>query len=100
MPEPDEEPIDRQVWWVAAVVVIGATASIMATTIVNVALESLSRELGTPLEDVQWVVTGYLLGMASVIPIAGWAVRRVGGKKLYLSSLLAFAAASTLCAVA
>jgi EmrB/QacA subfamily drug resistance transporter len=95
-----DDPIERQVWWVAAVVVIGSIMSIMATTIVNVALDRLSIELHASLADIQWVVTGYLLGMASVIPAAGWAVRRFGGKRLYLASVLAFVVASLLCAIA
>jgi EmrB/QacA subfamily drug resistance transporter len=97
--EPDA-PIERHVWGVAAVVVIGSIMSIMATTIVNVALDRLSVELGASLADIQWVVTGYLLGMAAVIPAAGWAVLRVGGKRLYLASVAAFVLASVLCALA
>jgi EmrB/QacA subfamily drug resistance transporter len=100
LPPDGDAPLDRQVWWVASVVVIGSIMSIMATTIVNVALDRLSEELRSPLADIQWVVTGYLLGMAAVIPAAGWAVRRVGGKRLYLSSLVAFSGASVLCALA
>ena len=95
-----DEPIERQVWAVAAVVVIGSIMSIMATTIVNVALDRLSVQLGASLADIQWVVTGYLLGMAAVIPAAGWAVLRVGGKRLYLASVAAFVVASVLCAIA
>ena len=56
---------------VAAVVVLGAIMSILDTTIVNVALDTLSRDLHSPLSTIQWVSTGYLLSLAMVIPLAG-----------------------------
>ena len=92
--------IERHVWLVAAVVVLGTVASILATTIVNVAIERLSVELHSPLEEIQWVSTGYLLGLAAVIPITGWLARRTGAKRAYLASLSAFVLASVLCALA
>lgn len=92
--------IERHVWLVAAVVGLGSVMSILAVTIVNVALESLSVELRSPLTDIQWVATGYLLGMGAVIPTTAWGARRFGTRELYLASLAAFVATSVLCAVA
>jgi EmrB/QacA subfamily drug resistance transporter len=92
--------IERHVWLVAAVVGLGSVMSILAVTIVNVALESLSAELQSPLTDIQWVATGYLLGMGAVIPTTAWGARRFGTRELYLASLAAFVATSVLCAVA
>src|SRR4051812_14172850 len=65
----DADRLDRQVWLVASVVVIGVIMSILDTTIVNVALETLSRELHASLSTIQWVSTGYLLSLAMVIPL-------------------------------
>jgi EmrB/QacA subfamily drug resistance transporter len=92
--------IERHVWLVAAVVAMGSVMSILAVTIVNVALEQLSVQLHSPLDDIQWVATGYLLGMGAVIPVSAWAARRVGAKRMYLISLGLFVATSLLCAVA
>jgi MFS family permease len=47
-----------------------------AAAIVNVALRSLSVTLHASLDNVQWLVTGYLLSPAAVIPVTGWAERR------------------------
>ena len=77
-PHPDK--LDREVYVVAAVVVIGVVMSILDTTIVNVALETLSRELDAPLDTIQWVSTGYLLALATVIPLTGWASERFGAE--------------------
>src|SRR5438067_8718303 len=64
--------IDAYVWRVSGVVLIGSVMSILDTTIVNVALHTLSRDLHAAISSIQWVVTGYLLSLAAVIPITGW----------------------------
>ncbi|HWF72725.1 MAG TPA: MDR family MFS transporter, partial [Solirubrobacteraceae bacterium] len=92
--------IDAYVWRVSAVVVIGSIMSILDTTIVNVALETLSRELHSTIANIQWVANGYLLALAAVIPVTGWAARRFGAKRVYLTSLILFTAGSALCGLA
>jgi EmrB/QacA subfamily drug resistance transporter len=92
--------IDAYVWRVSAVVVIGSIMSILDTTIVNVALHTLSRELHATIDKIQWVATGYLLALAAVIPVTGWAARRFGAKRVYLTSLVLFTAGSALCGLA
>src|SRR5437764_8887718 len=92
--------IDAYVWRISAVVIVGSIMSILDTTIVNVALDTLGRELHSSISQIQWVVTGYLLSLAAVIPITGWAARRFGGKRVYLVSLVLFVAGSALCGAA
>jgi EmrB/QacA subfamily drug resistance transporter len=92
--------IDAFVWRVSAVVVIGSIMSILDTTIVNVALDTLSRELHSTIDKIQWVANGYLLALAAVIPVTGWAARRFGAKRVYLTSLVLFTAGSALCGLA
>jgi EmrB/QacA subfamily drug resistance transporter len=89
--------IPRHVWVICGVVILGMIMSILDTTIVNVALDTLSHELHSPLAQVQWVITGYLLSLAAVIPVSGWAARRFGAKRVYLISLVLFTAGSALC---
>jgi EmrB/QacA subfamily drug resistance transporter len=84
------ERIERHVWVIAGVVILGMIMSILDTTIVNVALDTLSKDLHSPISQVQWVVTGYLLALAAVIPVTGWAARRFGAKRVYLVSLVLF----------
>src|SRR4051794_30828580 len=74
--------------------------SILDTTIVNVALDTLRRELDSTIAQIQWVVTGYMLALAAVIPVTGWAARRFGAKRVYVVSLVLFIAGSVLCGVA
>ena len=100
MPETSLPAIGRNVWPLAVVVVAGAIMSILDTTIVNVALETLSVDLDSPISSVQWVVTGYMLALAAVIPVTGWAARRLGTRRLYLISLVLFTLGSLLCGFA
>src|SRR5436309_3399842 len=94
------ERIEPYVWRVAGVVILGMIMSILDTTIVNVALRTLGQDLHSSISQIQWVVTGYLLSLAAVIPVTGWAARRWGAKRVYLTSLVLFTAGSALCAVA
>lgn len=91
---------DRELRRLAVVVVVGAMGSIFATTSVVVALTDIALEFDVGLGSVQWVATGYLLGLASSIPATGWLARRFSARRVYLSSLLAFSVASLACAVA
>ena len=99
-PAPANEPLPREVWVVAAVVVVGVIMSILDTTIVNVALETLSRELDAPLNTIQWVATGYLLALATVIPLTGWMTERFGSKRIWMISVTLFGIGSALCGLA
>src|SRR5580692_490095 len=92
--------IEPYVWKIAAVVILGMIMSILDTTIVNVALRTLGHDLHSSLAQIQWVVTGYILSLAAVIPVTGWAARRFGAKRVYMVSLVLFTAGSALCAVA
>ncbi|MEU4238934.1 MDR family MFS transporter [Actinoplanes sp. NPDC026619] len=72
----------------------------MDSTMVNIALESFRRDFHTDLSTVQWVSTAYLLAMAAVIPVAGWAINRFGGRTAWLTSLALFTLGSLLCGLA
>ena len=92
--------IELHVWLISAVVILGSAMSILDTTIVNVALATLGRELHSPISQIQWVVTGYMLALAAVIPLTGWAAQRFGPRRMYLISLVLFTAGSMLCGLA
>jgi EmrB/QacA subfamily drug resistance transporter len=95
-----EPRIEPHVMRVAVVVILGTIMSVLDTTIVNVALHDLSIDLHASLAGIQWVITGYLLSLAAVIPVTGWAVRRYSARRLYLIALVVFSLGSALCALA
>ena len=92
--------MNKTLWPIAIVVILGAIMSVLDTTIVNVALDTLSKDLNAPLDSIQWVVTGYMLALAAVIPVTGWAAARFGARRLYMISLVLFTAGSALCGFA
>jgi EmrB/QacA subfamily drug resistance transporter len=94
------DKIEPYVWKIAGVVILGMMMSILDTTIVNVALDTLGRDLHSTIAQIQWVATGYLLALAAVIPLTGWAARRFGAKRVYLSSIVLFTIGSALCGLA
>jgi EmrB/QacA subfamily drug resistance transporter len=92
--------LDRGLLRLASVVVLGTIMSILDTTIVNVAIETLGRDLDASLSSIQWVSTGYLLALATVIPLTGWSMERFGGKRMWMLSVTLFLCGSTLCGLA
>ena len=81
-PNGADDKLDRGVLLIASVVVLGAIMSILDVTVVNVAINTLAKEFDSPLSTIQWVVTGYTLALATVIPPSGWAADRFGTKRL------------------
>src|ERR1700733_2042306 len=96
----DSDRIPADVWRLTLVVTLGSLMAILDTTIVNVAINTLHRELHASLSDVQWVSTGYFLSLAGVIPLTGWASSRFGAKRVYLVTLTLFTLGSALCGLA
>ena len=83
-----------------AAIVLGTFMAILDNTVVNVALPTLERFFKADLHAIQWVVTGYMLAQAAVIPLSGWMGDRFGAKRLYLISISLFVLGSALCALA
>ena len=96
----DGTGLTREILVIGGVVVLGAIMSILDATIVNVAIPTLGRDFHTSVSTIQWVLTGYLLAFASVIPLTGWASQRFGAKRVWMTSLLLFMAASALAGTA
>ncbi len=88
--------IDRETLVVAGVVLLGAIMSILDTTVVNVAIDHLAVVFRSSLTTIQWVVTGYTLALAAVIPVTGWAADRFGTKRIYMWSLVLFTVGSAM----
>jgi EmrB/QacA subfamily drug resistance transporter len=92
--------IEREVWRLALVIALGAVMSQVDTSVVNVGLERIGRDLRADLAGVQWVANAYLIALAAALPACGWLVRRAGAGRVWLWSLAGFTVASGLCAAA
>jgi EmrB/QacA subfamily drug resistance transporter len=92
--------LDREILVLGAVVVLGTIMTVLDLTIVNVAIPTLGRDFEASIATVQWVMTGYMLAFASVIPLTGWATQRFGAKRVWLVSLVLFMLGSALAGAA
>ncbi len=91
---------DREIVLLAVTVILGTAMTVLDLTIVNVAIPTLGRELGTSIATIQWVLTGYMLAFASVIPLSGWATARFGARQVWVASLATFMLGSVLAGLA
>ncbi len=85
---------------VSIVFVCAMFMSIMDSTIVNVALPSLARQLNVPSTSIDAVVVAYLVSLAVVMPASGWLGDRWGTKRIFLLALTLFIVSSALCGLA
>jgi EmrB/QacA subfamily drug resistance transporter len=86
--------------WVIAAAVLGSSMSMVDSTVVGVALPVIGREFKASIEQLQWIVNGYLLTLAGLLLLAGALADRYGRRKLYVIGVIWFAGASALCALA
>jgi EmrB/QacA subfamily drug resistance transporter len=82
------------------VLLAGPLLSMLDSSIVNVAVEPIARELNASLTVVQWTVSGYLLALGAGLAGTAFLARRFGTLPVYRASVIAFTAASALCALA
>lgn len=87
-------------WKIIAVVILAPFMTQTDATIVNVSLAWIAKDLHSPVATAQWIISGYLLALALMLPLNGWLVDRIGARKLYLFCFSAFTAASLLCGAA
>jgi MFS family permease len=85
--------------WVLLATVLGSGIAFLDATVVNVALPTIGTELDASVADLQWIVNGYTLTLASLILIGGSLGDRFGRRRIFLLGIVWFAAASLLCAV-
>ena len=87
---PADDKVDPKVIRTGLILVIGFIAVVFDTTIVSVALHTLSTQLHTSVSTIQWVATGYLLALGMAVPLSTWALRRFGGKRVWMFALAVF----------
>lgn len=86
----------RYKWFVLANVMIGTFMAVLDATIVNVGLPKIMASFGVGLSTIEWVITGYMLAMAAMLPTSGWLADRFGYKRVYFWGLFLFTFGSML----
>ncbi|MEN6328173.1 MAG: MFS transporter, partial [Syntrophomonas sp.] len=84
-------------WYVLGTVSIGTFMSTLDSSIVNVALPTMSGQLHSELSTLQWAVTAYLLTISSLLPVFGRTADLLGRRKVYSLGFLIFTLGSILC---
>ena len=91
----EEKPVHK--WLIAGSVMTGTIMAVLDSSIVNVALPNMSGTLGATIEQITWVVTGYILANVIIMPLVALLSERFGRKNFYLSSVILFTVASMAC---
>ncbi|WP_231570999.1 MFS transporter [Gordoniibacillus kamchatkensis] len=87
--------------WVAlAAIVLGTFVSVLNNSLLNVALPNLVNVFGSTTQTIQWVLTGYMLASAVVVPMSGYMADRFGAKRVFVITLIGFTLGSFLCGLA
>ena len=81
-------------------VMLAVLLQVLDTTIANVALTKMAPDLSATQEQINWVLTSYIVSSAIALPISGWLADEVGRKRLLLISVAGFTATSVMCASA
>jgi EmrB/QacA subfamily drug resistance transporter len=94
-----EQEINSRRWLILAVVLIGPFMSTLDSSIVSVALPTMAKQLGVGMGAIQWVVTSYLIIIASTILIFGRIADLKGKKAVYQYGFLIFSIGSLFCGI-
>ena len=86
--------------WVLAATVLGSGVAFLDSTVVNVALPTIARDLHAGLSDLQWISDAYLLTLGALIILGGSLGDRFGRRRVFVTGLVAFTLASVVCGLA
>ncbi|NCD70108.1 DHA2 family efflux MFS transporter permease subunit [Mucilaginibacter agri] len=88
-------PLKRQL--LIFTVILAAIMELIDTSIVNVALNYMSGNLGSTLEDTSWVITSYAIANVIIIPMTSFLSNRLGRRNYYIGSIILFVLCSLMC---
>jgi MFS family permease len=83
--------------WILLATVMGSGVVALDATVVNVALPSIAEEFDTGVSGLQWILSSYLLTLASLILLGGALGDRYGRRKIFIIGVIWFSIASLFC---
>lgn len=81
-------------------IMLATIMQVLDTTIANVALPSMTGDLGASQDTITWVLTSYIVSSAIMTPVTGWLADRLGKRELFLIAIIGFVATSIACGLA
>jgi DHA2 family multidrug resistance protein len=97
-PAPDRAAPNRAM--ITVCVMLATIMQALDTTIANVALPYMQGSVSASQDQINWVLTSYIVAAAIMTPPTGWLAGRFGRKRLFLASVVGFTIASVLCGLA
>ncbi|MGW6541757.1 MFS transporter [Streptomyces massasporeus] len=97
---PDVRLASPQGKWILLTTVLGSSMAMLDSTVVNVALPRIGRDLDADLSALQWTVNAYMVTLAGLILLGGALGDRFGRRKVFVVGVVWFALASLLCGIA
>jgi EmrB/QacA subfamily drug resistance transporter len=97
---PDVRIASPQGKWILLTTVLGSSMALLDSTVVNVALPRIGRDLNADLAALQWTVNAYMVTLAGLILLGGSLGDHYGRRKIFVIGVVWFAAASLLCGLA
>ncbi|PKR84148.1 MDR family MFS transporter [Heyndrickxia camelliae] len=91
--------LPKEILTAAWAIALGAIAPMLDSTMVNIAINKLTRDFNTTLDIIQWSITGYVLALAIAVPISGWLMNKFNGKKVFVGAVIAFGVISILAGI-
>jgi EmrB/QacA subfamily drug resistance transporter len=91
---------DRKRWWALVVVCLAMFMNALDSSIVNVALPDIQKDLHFSASGLTWVVTAFLITFGSCLLMAGRLGDLIGRRKVFLGGIVVFTSASVMCGVA
>lgn len=83
--------------WVIISLMLGTFMASLDSSIVNVSLPVMQKQFKVALDDIQWVITAYMLAFCVFMPLTSWLKNKIGLYKMYLISIAVFTTGSLLC---
>ncbi len=84
-------------WVIAGTVMIGTIMAVLDSSIVNVALPAMQGSLGATVDEITWVVTGYILSNVLIMPVTSMLSSRFGRKNFFIANVVIFTVGSMAC---
>ena len=85
---------------ITVMIMLATIMQVLDTTIANVALPSMTGDLGASQDTITWVLTSYIVAAAIMTPVTGWLADQIGKRELFLISIIGFVVASLACGIA
>jgi len=86
---------DNRKWWTLGAMCLALFMIMLDNTVVNVALPSIQRDLGTSISGLEWIVNGYTLSFAVLLAVGGRLGDIFGRRKMFILGVIVFTFAST-----